>query len=105
GVHSEIESKVNEYIADRERKHPLDLPSCGSVFKNPSSGKDAWELIRDAGLSGFSVGGAKVSEKHTNFIINAGGATASDVIALINEIKTRVKKHSGILLEEELRVL
>ena len=103
---SKIANKVNEYIKDRENKHPLDFPSCGSVFKNPDNcNRGAWQLIKEAGLSGFSIGGAKVSEKHTNFIINAGGAVASDILDLIKEIKRKVKQNSGIELEEELRVL
>jgi len=103
---SAVKEKVDEYIKDRENKHPLDFPSCGSVFKNPDDcNKGAWQLIKEAGLSGYSVGGAKVSEKHTNFIINTGGAKTSDILDLIQEIKKRVKSKSGIELEEELRVL
>ena len=103
----QIKKLCDEFIKDRETKHPLDFPSCGSVFKNPSpkeTDKGAWWLIREAGLSGFSIGGAKVSEKHTNFIINAGGATSSDVISLIAEIKKRVKTKFNIQLEEEIRI-
>jgi len=99
-----------EYIKDREEKHPLEYPSCGSVFKNPSVSlegctKGAWELIRDAGLSGFKVGGAMVSPKHTNFIINSGGANPSDVIKLIEEIKIKVKQKFNIQLHEEVKIL
>ena len=103
----QIKKLCDEFIKDREQKHPLDFPSCGSVFKNPSpkeTDKGAWWLIREAGLSGFSIGGAKVSEKHTNFIINAGGATSSDVINLIAEIKKIVKTKFNIKLEEEIRI-
>ncbi|MCX6111830.1 MAG: UDP-N-acetylmuramate dehydrogenase [Proteobacteria bacterium] len=103
----QIRKRCDEYIKDREGKHPLEFPSCGSVFKNPSAketDKGAWWLIREAGLSGFSIGGAKVSEKHTNFIINTGGATSSDVLNLIAEIKKRVKAKFNIQLEEEIRI-
>ena len=101
----EIKAKVDEYIADREKKHPLDYPSCGSVFKNPTSERGAWSLINDLGLSGFKLGGAMVSTKHTNFIINAGGASSSDVLGLISLIKEKVKNKFDIELEEELRVI
>jgi UDP-N-acetylmuramate dehydrogenase len=101
----QIKVKVDEYVSDREKKHPLEYPSCGSVFKNPSCDKGAWFLIKDAGLSGLKIGGAMVSPKHTNFIINAGGAKAKDVIELIRSIKEKVKAKFGIELEEELRVI
>jgi len=93
------------YILDRENKHPLEYPSCGSVFKNPEDQENgAWWFIREANLGGFSIGGAKVSDKHSNFIINAGHATASDVIRLIAEIKKMVKEKFGVSLEEEVRI-
>ena len=101
----EIKVKVDEYIADREKKHPLGYPSCGSVFKNPTSERGAWSLINDLSLSGFRLGGAMVSTKHSNFIINAGGASASDVLGLISLIKEKVKNKFDIELEEELRVI
>jgi UDP-N-acetylmuramate dehydrogenase len=94
-----------EHVKDREFKHPLEYPSCGSVFKNPQgTTKGAWELIKDAGLCGSKVGGAMVSTKHSNFIVNVGGATYSDVIQLIEQIKIKVKQTSGIQLSEELRI-
>ena len=102
---SEVKKLSDSYIDDRENKHPLEYPSCGSVFKNPDTTEHgAWWYIKEAGLSGYSIGGAKVSEKHSNFIINAGNATADDVIQLISHIKNTVKKRFGVLLEEEVRI-
>jgi UDP-N-acetylmuramate dehydrogenase len=95
---------VRDIIADRRVKHPMDYPSAGSVFKNPV-GHSSWKLINDAGLKGFSIGGAKVSEKHTNFIINAGGATSADIYRLVKKVQERVFDSSGIMLETEIRLL
>ncbi len=100
-----VKELSDSYIADRDNKHPLEYPSCGSVFKNPDNQENgAWWFIKEAGLSGFAIGGAKVSEKHSNFIINAGHATASDVIRLIAEIKKRVKEKFNVSLEEEVKI-
>ncbi|MCM2267283.1 MAG: UDP-N-acetylmuramate dehydrogenase [Elusimicrobiales bacterium] len=87
-------------LASREVKQPLDLPSAGSVFKRPP-GDYASRLIDAAGLKGLRVGGAAVSAKHAGFIVNAGGATAADIYALIGEVKARVKAASGVELELE----
>lgn len=87
-------------LAARETKQPLDLPSAGSVFKRPQ-GDYASRLIDAAGLKGRSVGGAAVSEKHAGFIVNTGGATASDIYALISEIRAAVKEKSGVELQLE----
>ena len=94
--------------ADRELKHPLTKPNCGSVFKNPTNKNPdgehgAWWLVNEAGLKGFSIGGARVSTKHTNFIINTGNATAADVKALILHIQKTVRERFGIELETEVR--
>lgn len=100
-----VKELSDSYILDRQNKHPLEYPSCGSVFKNPDNQTNgAWWFIKEAGLSGFCIGGAKVSEKHSNFIINAGKATASDIISLINKIKTTVKQKFGVSLEEEVKI-
>ncbi|MBQ6595329.1 MAG: UDP-N-acetylmuramate dehydrogenase [Clostridia bacterium] len=88
----------------RREKQPLNMPSAGSVFKRPV-GLFAGRLIEDAGLKGFSIGGAQVSEKHAGFIVNTGNATAADVLALIAEVQRRVYASSGISLETEVRVL
>jgi len=79
-------------------------PSAGSFFRNPES-EPAWSLIDKAGLRGFRVGKAQVSEKHTNFIINTGGASFFDVYELVQVVKARVEESSGIELEEEVQVL
>lgn len=87
-------------LAAREVRQPLDLPSAGSVFKRPH-GDYASRLIDAAGLKGLRRGGAQVSEKHAGFIVNAGGATAADIYALMQEVKARVKAASGVDLELE----
>lgn len=97
-----IEQKMNEYTVKRETKQPLEMPSAGSTFKRPP-GHFAGTLIEEAGLKGFSVGGAQVSNKHAGFIINAGGATAQDVLELIKEVQRRVYEHSGVMLQPEVR--
>ena len=100
-----VKELSDSYILDRENKHPLEYPSCGSVFKNPAGQEQgAWWFIKEAGLSGYSIGGAMVSKKHTNFIINFGNATATDVISLITEIKKRVKEKFNVPLDEEVKV-
>ncbi len=85
-------------------KQPLDMPSAGSTFKRPE-GYFAGKLIMDAGLRGFSVGGAQVSEKHCGFVVNKGDATAQDVLDLIHEVQRRVKEQFGVELEPEVRFL
>lgn len=87
-------------LASRAAKQPLDLPSAGSVFKRPP-GDYASRLIDAAGLKGRRVGGAQVSDKHAGFIVNAGGATAADIYALIQEVRSAVKEKSGVELELE----
>ena len=99
-----IAARMRELNARRRDKQPLNLPSAGSTFKRPE-GHFAGALIEQAGLKGFSVGGAQVSEKHAGFIVNTGGATASDVLALIAAVQEAVKARSGIWLETEVRVL
>ena len=99
-----IAARMRELNARRRDKQPLNLPSAGSTFKRPE-GHFAGALIEQAGLKGFSVGGAQVSQKHAGFIVNTGGATASDVLALIAAVREAVKANSGIWLETEVRVL
>ena len=93
-----------EYQQRRREKQPLNLPSAGSVFKRPS-GHFAGALIEQAGLKGAAVGGAQVSKLHAGFIVNTGGATAADVLALIERIKKDVRQAFGVSLEEELKVI
>ena len=100
---NEIKEKTEDYKKRRTEKQPLNFPSAGSVFKRPV-GSFAGKLIEDAGLKGFRIGGAEVSEKHAGFIINTGDATAADVIALICHIKKTVRERFGVELEEEIRL-
>ncbi len=97
-------SGLKEMLARRNATQPLGVPSCGSVFRNPP-GDFAGRLIEQAGLKGASVGGAAVSDKHANFILNSGGATAADIETLIERVRSTVEKTSGLRLELEVRVV
>lgn len=100
---SMIEADMKEYMHRRREKQPLEYPSAGSTFRRPE-GYFAGKLIQDSGLKGFSIGGAQVSEKHSGFVINKGGATFADVTALIKTIQEKVKKDSGQALECEVLI-
>lgn len=104
GNADEISAKMTDYNKRRSDKQPLDMPSAGSTFKRPE-GHFAGKLIQDSGLMGYSIGGAAVSEKHAGFVINKGGATASDVLKLIEHIKGVVYDKYGVMLEEEVRLI
>lgn len=104
GDQEQILARMEELKEQRITKQPLDLPSAGSTFKRPE-GYFAGKLIMDAGLRGFTVGGAQVSEKHCGFVVNRGNATAADVWELICEIKRRVKEMTGVELEPEVKLL
>jgi UDP-N-acetylmuramate dehydrogenase len=91
----------DEVLAKRKDRHPLDLPNCGSVFKNPPE-TTAGKLIEQCGLKGMSSGAAQVSPKHANFIVNNGGASAADVRALIVYVQKTVYGKTGVLLEPEV---
>lgn len=97
---------IREYMEDlkerRTSKQPLEYPSAGSTFKRPE-GYFAGKLINDAGLRGFSIGGAQVSEKHCGFVINKDNATAEEVVKLIEEVQRKVKENSGVTLETEVK--
>lgn len=99
-----ISIRIKEYHARRRTTQPRDFPNCGSVFKNPP-GDYAARLIESAGLKGKKKGAAQVSEKHANFIVNRGGATASEVLKLIEEIQETVQNKFGVPLELELQIL
>ena len=88
----------------RRQSQPLNLPSAGSVFKNPP-GQFAGQLVEQVGLKGFQVGKAQISEKHANFIVNRGGATASDVLSLMEIMEKKVYQATGIKLEKEVHVV
>ena len=95
---------MRRLLERRGQTQPLDIPSCGSVFRNPE-GDHAGRLIEAVGLRGERIGGAEVSTVHANFITNQGGATAEDVLALIERIRERVLKESGIELETEVCIV
>lgn len=101
GDRKAIEGRMEELAARRREKQPLEYPSAGSTFKRPE-GHFAGKLIMDAGFAGYSVGGAKVSEKHCGFVINTGDATARDVRRLISEIQEQVKERFRVDLEPEI---
>jgi UDP-N-acetylmuramate dehydrogenase len=98
------EEEIRKDLELRRTKHNVGFPSAGSFFKNPS-GHAAWKVIAAAGMRGASVGGAAVSELHGNFLVNRGGATAADFLKLAEMVKAAVLKTSGILLEEEVRIV
>lgn len=104
GREDAIKSRMDELTARRREKQPLEYPSAGSTFKRPE-GYFAGKLIEDAGLKGFSVGGAAVSEKHAGFVINKGDALASDIYRLCMEIRRIVAEHAGVTLEMEVKLL
>lgn len=99
----EIKKTIEERTLKRIETQPLDYPSCGSVFRNPE-GLSTGKLIDDLGLKGYQIGGAKISEKHANFIINNNNATSEDIIKLIELIKDKIKKNYDIdlVLEQEI---
>lgn len=100
----EIPRKVKDATKARLQKQPLELPSCGSTFKNPA-GSSAGSLIDQTGLKGYQVGGAQISPKHANFIVNVGGATADNVMEIIRHIQIEVKKHFNVDLETEVKLI
>lgn len=101
GDADQIKATMDGYAARRKSSQPLEYPSAGSTFKRPQNAFAA-KLIDDSGLKGLTVGGAQVSEKHAGFIINRGGATASDVLALMQNVKEKVARDYGIVLESEI---
>ncbi len=99
-----LNAEMDAIIGERRAKMPLAYPNCGSVFTNPP-GESAWRLIADCGLQGKKAGGAEVSRKHANFIVNRGGAKASDIVSLIGTIQSSVYEKTGVRLEPELQIL
>jgi UDP-N-acetylmuramate dehydrogenase len=97
-----IQAEMDRISTSREASQPLRSKTGGSTFKNPVGGK-AWELVDRAGCRGLTIGGAQVSEKHTNFLINTGNATSADIEALGDEVRRRVKANSGVDLEWEIK--
>ncbi len=104
GKKKEMVERIKSYSEQRRKKQPLDYPSAGSVFKNPAGGR-AGRWIEEAGLKGYQVGQAMVSERHANFIINLGNATATDVIHLMEWVEKKVSEEKGVSLEREVKVV
>ncbi len=104
GDYNKIKEKMADLTFKRESKQPLELPSCGSVFKRPV-GHFTGKLIQEAGLQGFQIGGAQVSMKHAGFIVNVGGATATDYLDVIHHIQETILEKDGVTLQTEVRVL
>ncbi|MGQ0695701.1 MAG: UDP-N-acetylmuramate dehydrogenase [Nitrospiraceae bacterium] len=104
GTRSEIEKAMKDYLHYRRHTQPLTLPSAGCVFKNPPN-DSAGRVVEVAGLKGARVGDAQVSDKHANFIVNQGNATAKDVLALIKKVRAQVARKVGVRLELELKLV
>lgn len=104
GDQAQIREKMDHLTALREAKQPLEYPSCGSVFKRPE-GYYTGKLIQDAGLQGHRIGGAEISRKHAGFIINVGGATATDYVNMIEYIQETIWKLNAVRLEPEVRII
>ena len=104
GNKDEIKAKIDDIRKKRIEKQPLNFPSAGSTFKRPT-GYFAGKLIDDAGLRGYTVGGAQVSEKHCGFVINKGGATAADVLQLMKDVDEKVYNEFGVHLTPEVRIV
>lgn len=104
GIAEKIQKQMDHLNALRASKQPLDLPSCGSVFKRPK-GYFAGKLIHDSGLQGFQIGGAQVSLKHAGFIVNVDGATATDYLKVIAHVQQTVFNKFGVHLETEVRII
>ncbi len=100
----EIQAKMEELAVKRRQKQPLEYPSAGSTFKRPE-GYFAGELIMNAGLRGFQIGGARVADKHCGFVVNMGNATAADVLDVIAEVQERVKDRFGVELQPEIVIV
>ena len=103
GDKTEIKAKMDELMGRRRDKQPLEYPSAGSTFKRPE-GYFAGALIEQSGLKGYTVGGAQVSEKHAGFVVNIGGATAKDVLAVIDHCRKTVFNNTGVTLEPEIEI-
>lgn len=99
-----IQEKMRDLARQRRDKQPLEFPSAGSTFKRPA-GYFAGKLIEDAGLRGYRIGDAQVSEKHCGFIVNRGQAAAADVVQVIRDVQDKVKEQTGVMLEPEVRMI
>ena len=104
GVKEKIRERIRGIVEMRRGNHPLEHRNAGSIFKNPQD-IPAGRIIDEIGLKGIKIGGAKISEKHGNFIVNTGDATAKDILTLIDIIRKRVWEEKGIHLETEVRIV
>lgn len=104
GEKEKVQSRVSDLTQRREERQPLEYPSAGSTFKRPE-GHFAGKLIEDAGLKGFTIGGAAVSEKHSGFVINKSNATAKDILAVIKHVQEEVKRQFDVELYPEVRII
>jgi len=105
GRKEQIQERISEIIGTRKSKHPLEYRNAGSIFKNPGRKDPAGKIIDEIGLKGTRIGGAKISEKHGNFIINLGDAKAADIIALIDLVQKKMRNERGIELETEVKIV
>jgi UDP-N-acetylmuramate dehydrogenase len=104
GDAGKIEERINKILTERAKRHPLEFPSAGSIFKNPAD-CPAGKLIEESGLKGVAIGDAQVSEKHGNFIVNRKKATAADILSLIEMVKRTVFQKTGRTLETEVKIV
>lgn len=102
---AKVLASTSEQLELRKSTQPYHLPSCGSVFRNPKGFRGAGWLIEQTGLKGYQIGGAQVAERHANFILNCGGAKASDIFDLIRYVQHQVEQHWSLMLEPEVRIL
>lgn len=100
----QVLADTTRHLEQRRTTQPYHLPSCGSVFRNPTSHSAGW-LIEQLGLKGYQIGGAKVAERHANFILNCGGAKATDILQIIHHVQQQVEQHWSLLLEPEVKIL
>ena len=101
---AQVMAETNAHFSQRRTTQPYHLPSCGSVFRNPTPKAAGW-LIEQAGLKGYQIGGAQVAQRHANFILNCGSATANDIFHLIRYVQEQVHQRWSLLLEPEVRIL
>ena len=101
---AEVKAITRQHLTKRHSSQPYDMPSCGSVFRNPTPYKAGW-LIEQSGLKGFQIGGAQVAQRHANFILNCGSATATDIFQLIHYVQERVNQQWSLPLEPEVKIL
>jgi UDP-N-acetylmuramate dehydrogenase len=101
---SQVMAETNSHFSQRRTTQPYHLPSCGSVFRNPGPKTAGW-FIEQSGLKGYQIGGAQVAQRHANFILNCGSATANDIFQVIRHVQQQVEQRWSLLLEPEVRIL